>query len=164
MFDRHHEELPHVVSFFLIPGDEGDRFHSWLLFLPPLESRKLQKCHLPHEPVHIFLTHRTIDDHLHLFESAVSTDEFPLLIAERAVFCRLCTIFFCSASFRIFFDGHPTGLTLDLMHWFESAEEIFHEDTIRKYKIYYIRLASRRKLFTVSSLGGSSMRYSTTSV
>ncbi len=149
---------------FRLTGKGLLRIISQKLLLPPLESRDLPDSHLAEKPTRILGSEGSIDDHLHLFESAVSTDEFSLLIAERTIFGWFCSIFFCSASFRIFFDGHPTGLALDLMHWFESAEEIFHEDTIRKYKIYYIRLASRRKFFTVSSFGGSSMRYSTTSV
>ncbi len=132
MFDRHHEQFSHVFYFFLIPCDEGDRFHSWLLFLPPLESWDLPGWHLPHEPAHILSTHRTIDDHLHLFQGAISTKKLTLLIAERAVFCRLCTIFFCSASFWIFFERYSTGLALDFFQRLDGTEEIFHEAEIRE--------------------------------
>ena len=115
------------------------------MLLPPLEPWQLPHCHLANEPVHSLGTHSPVDDHPHLFKRTIGPDEASFLITERTVLGTDCSVFLCTASLRIFGEGHTTGLALILA--------VLHDVEVRNntFIVLFFSINQYNSVFFISS-------------
>jgi hypothetical protein len=74
--------------------------------------RDLQSDHFPNGPTVAFLFHGLLNNVLHLFDGAVLSDEFPILVTPAAVGLAFASVSSCSAITGVFGKRYSAGLAL----------------------------------------------------